>query len=76
MQDTGIGIREEDIGKLFLPFTQIEAALSRRFEGTGLGLNVSKRYAEMLGASLHVTSRYGQGSRFSICLPARIAQAA
>ena len=76
VQDTGIGIREEDIGKLFLPFTQIEAALSRRFEGTGLGLNVSKRYAEMLGASLHVTSRYGQGSRFSICLPARIAQAA
>ena len=69
VQDTGIGIREEDIGKLFMPFTQIEAALSRRFEGTGLGLNVSKRYAKLLGATLHVASRYGQGSRFSVCLP-------
>jgi two-component system sensor histidine kinase/response regulator len=68
--DTGIGIREEDLGKLFLPFTQIEAALSRRFEGTGLGLNVSKKYAELLGATLHVRSRYGQGSTFSVCLPA------
>jgi PAS domain S-box-containing protein len=66
--DTGIGIRQEDLGKLFLPFSQIETALSRRFEGTGLGLNVSKKYADMIGATLTVASAYGQGSTFSVSI--------
>ncbi|MBC7574161.1 MAG: PAS domain S-box protein [Herminiimonas sp.] len=67
--DTGIGIREEDLDKLFLPFSQIETGLSRRFEGTGLGLNVSKKYADLIGATLTVTSDYGQGSTFSVSIP-------
>ena len=67
--DTGIGICKEDMGKLFLPFSQVEAALSRRFEGTGLGLNVSKKYADLIGATLQVESTYGRGSTFSVCLP-------
>jgi PAS domain S-box-containing protein len=66
--DTGIGIRQEDLGKLFLPFSQIETGLSRRFEGTGLGLNMSKKYADLVGATLTVTSDYGQGSTFSVSL--------
>ena len=72
VSDTGIGIEEADLDKLFLPFTQIDATLARRFEGSGLGLNVSKKYAEAIGAELHVDSSPGQGSRFSI----RIAEAA
>ena len=64
--DTGIGIEAGDLDKLFQPFTQIDATLARRFEGSGLGLNVSKKYAEAIGAELHVDSVHGQGSRFSI----------
>ena len=72
VSDTGIGIDAADLDKLFLPFTQIDATLARRFEGSGLGLNVSKKYADAIGAELHVDSVPGQGSRFSI----RIAETA
>ena len=72
VSDTGIGIEKADLEKLFLPFTQLDATLARRFEGSGLGLNVSKKYAEAIGAQLHVDSNPGQGSRFSI----RLAEAA
>ena len=74
--DTGIGIDAVDLDKLFLPFTQIDATMARRFEGSGLGLSVSKKYAEAIGAELHVDSVPGQGSRFSIRVMEATLQAA
>ena len=74
--DTGIGIDAVDLDKLFLPFTQIDATMARRFEGSGLGLSVSKKYAEAIGAELHVDSVPGQGSRFSIRVMEAALQAA
>lgn len=67
--DTGIGIRQEDQGKLFRPFTQLETGLARQYEGTGLGLSISKRLVEMMGGTMHVESEYGRGSTFSVAIP-------
>jgi len=67
--DTGIGIRQEDLGKLFRPFTQLETGLSRQYEGTGLGLSISKKLVEMMGGTIHVESKFGKGSTFSVVLP-------
>ena len=67
--DTGIGIEDTDFSKLFLPFTQLESGLTRRFEGTGLGLNLSKKYADLLSAKLLVRSIPGEGTTFSLQLP-------
>jgi PAS domain S-box-containing protein len=67
--DTGIGIHEEDIGKLFKPFSQIDTGLSRTHEGTGLGLSICKRLAEKLGGTVSVTSTFGSGSTFVLTLP-------
>ncbi len=64
VSDTGIGIAEADQAKLFQPFRQIDDARTRRFGGLGLGLAISARYAELLGANLSCESRPGQGSRF------------
>ena len=74
VSDTGIGIDERDLGKLFQPFTQLESGLARRFEGTGLGLNLSKKYADLLGAQLRVRSVRGEGTTFSLELPLLPAQ--
>ncbi len=67
--DTGIGMKPEQIGRLFDPFAQGSAAISRQYGGTGLGLSISRRLAEMLGGSIRVSSTYGEGSEFelSIC---------
>lgn len=67
--DTGIGIDDTDLGRLFQPFTQLESGLTRRFEGTGLGLNLSKKYADLLGARLLVRSIRSEGTTFSLQLP-------
>ncbi len=67
--DTGIGIRSEDFPRLFKPFIQLDARLSRNFSGTGLGLALAKRLVELQGGSLEVESFTGPGSRFSISLP-------
>jgi PAS domain S-box-containing protein len=67
--DTGIGISEEGMARLFKPFVQLDSSLSRRYEGTGLGLSLVARMAAMHGGSVTVESKVGIGSRFTIMLP-------
>lgn len=67
--DTGIGIDPADQGLLFRPFTQLEAGLTRRYEGAGLGLALSQRLAQLHGGSIRVQSEVGKGSRFILTLP-------
>jgi PAS domain S-box-containing protein len=66
--DTGIGIRPEDQAKLFQAFTQVDASTKGRQEGTGLGLHLSRKLAELLGGQLTFRSAYGQGSTFTLTL--------
>jgi len=71
IEDTGIGIKPEDMEKLFKPFSQLDNEDSRRYEGTGLGLALSKRFVEMHGGAIWLESDYGKGSRFSFAVPER-----
>lgn len=64
--DTGIGIKEEDIGKLFGTFSQVDTKKNRAVTGSGLGLAISKSFAEMMGGSITVASEYGRGSVFTV----------
>ncbi len=68
--DTGIGMKTEDLGRLFVPFQQVESGLTRNYEGTGLGLSISKRLVTMLGGDISVDSEPGRGSTFTVRLPA------
>jgi CheY-like chemotaxis protein len=67
--DTGIGIPPEDVQRLFQPFVQLDSRLSRRYEGTGLGLALVKRLTELHGGRVVVESQRGKGSRFTVVLP-------
>jgi signal transduction histidine kinase len=69
--DTGIGMTDEQLGRLFQPFTQADTSTTRRFGGTGLGLAVSRGLAELMGGTLTAESRPGHGSRFRLVVPAR-----
>jgi len=66
--DTGIGIKHEDLERIFNPFKQVESATNRRFQGTGLGLPVTKSLVELHGGRIWVESE-GEGSKFSLILP-------
>lgn len=75
VSDTGIGIAARDLSRLFRPFEQLESSAGRRYEGTGLGLSMVKRLAELHGGAVSVSSEKGKGSRFSVRLPMRQAPA-
>jgi signal transduction histidine kinase/DNA-binding response OmpR family regulator len=72
VRDTGIGMTEEQIGRLFQEFTQAEAATSRRYGGTGLGLALSRRICRLMGGDVTVESAPGRGSTFTVRLPAEV----
>lgn len=74
VQDTGIGIADIEIPKLFQKFRQVEGSSTRRFEGTGLGLAMVREFTELLGGSVSVSSQPGHGSTFTVICPARATQ--
>jgi PAS domain S-box-containing protein len=67
--DTGIGIKQEDMEKIFQPFRQIDSGLTRQYEGTGLGLTICRRLADLLGGEISAKSTWGEGSVFTFILP-------
>lgn len=72
IEDTGIGIKKEDLGKLFQSFQQLDSKRNRNIEGTGLGLAISKQLLSLMGGYIGVTSEYEKGSRFFFELPQKI----
>ena len=72
IRDTGIGMTAEQVTKLFQPFTQADTSTSRKYGGTGLGLSISKSFCEMMGGDVTVASKFGEGSTFTVRLPAHL----
>lgn len=72
VKDTGIGIKEEDLKKLFSRFQRLEEEKNRYIEGTGLGLNITRQLAELMGGNVEVSSIYGEGSCFTVIIPQEI----
>ena len=72
--DNGIGINEEDLKRLFMPFEHIESGASRRHEGTGLGLALTRKIVELQGGRISVESEFGKGSTFTVVLPLVLAE--
>lgn len=71
VSDSGIGISEQDLGKLFQPFEQADASSERRFNGTGLGLSICRQLVHLMGGDITATSALGEGASFSFTLPAK-----
>lgn len=75
ISDTGQGIKEEDIGKLFSSFQQVDTKKNHKKEGTGLGLSISKQLVELMHGTIGVESTYGEGSRFYFTVPQKVVDA-
>jgi signal transduction histidine kinase len=71
VSDTGIGIDKEHLPALFADFVQIDTRIQKRLRGTGLGLSLARKFAELLGGRVAVQSQLGKGSRFSVSIPVR-----
>jgi signal transduction histidine kinase len=71
VSDTGIGIAQEHLGVLFSDFVQLDTRIQKRLRGTGLGLSLARKFAELLGGRVAVDSELGKGSRFSVLIPTR-----
>ncbi len=76
VSDAGIGIKEEDMKKLFIEFEQLDKGISRIYGGTGLGLAISKKLVELHGGKIWADSKVGVGSTFTFFLPLRAEQEA
>jgi signal transduction histidine kinase len=72
VSDTGIGIPKEELENIFVEFQQLDTAITREFSGTGLGLNITKKFVEMHGGRIWVESELGKGSTFSFSIPLRV----
>ncbi|MES1258109.1 MAG: response regulator [Acidobacteriota bacterium] len=72
VSDTGVGMRPDQLARLFEPFVQADSSTSRKFGGTGLGLVISRRFARMMGGDITASSEEGKGSRFTLVLPLRV----
>lgn len=72
IEDTGIGIKKEQIGRLFRSFEQLDSKRNRNIEGTGLGLAISKLLLTLMHGTISVESEYGVGSTFSLSLPQKV----
>jgi signal transduction histidine kinase len=70
VEDTGVGMTDKQLARIFDPFTQAEATTAARYGGTGLGLTLCRRLAALLGGTIGATSRPGVGTRFVVDLPA------
>ena len=75
VSDTGIGMTPEQLGRVFEAYVQADSSTARNFGGTGLGLSLSRHFAGMLGGTIEVSSTYGEGSRFTLTLPAEMPDA-
>ena len=74
VHDTGIGMTDEHMARLFHAFTQADGSMTRKYGGTGLGLAITKRFCQMMGGDIAVESEYGSGSIFTIRLPAVVSE--
>jgi two-component system cell cycle sensor histidine kinase PleC len=69
VKDSGIGIAPKDISKAMAPFGQVDSALNRKYEGTGLGLPLTKKFVEIMGGNFTIESTVGKGTTVTFSLP-------